>query len=98
MKSLFLFVFISFSALGQNPNSLLLKKDSTNINLHLPKIEKLNTTSHLLFASGVISTMILYNLNQKPPILFGVPLGLCLGSMSTHIYMSHLESKLESNQ
>lgn len=96
MKSLLLFVFISFSALGQNPNSLLLKKDS--INLHLPKIEKLNTTSHLLFASSVISTMILYNLNQKPPILFGVPLGLCLGGMSTHIYMSHLESKLESNQ
>jgi hypothetical protein len=98
MKSLLLFLFVSFSAVGQNPNTLLLKKDSTKIDLHLPKIEKLNTTSHLLFASGVVSTMIIYNLNQKSPIMFGVPLGLCLGGMSTHIYMSHIESKYKSNQ
>lgn len=92
-----LLCLITSTVYGQtNYNTILApKKDSTTINLRLNKIERLNTTSHLLFAAGVVSTMVIYNLNNKSPMMFVVPLGFCLSGMGLHIYQSHLESKFD---
>lgn len=96
MKSLILlFIFLSTSVLAQNSTKtiLALPKDTSKINLHLHKLKRIETTYHLLFAAGVVSSMVMYSLDQKVPVLFGVPLGLCLSGMGLSIYHSKLEDK-----
>ena len=97
MKSLLviLFTFITITVSAQTKTILAIPQDTTNkVDLKLNEINRLNTSSHLLFAAGVISTMVIYNLNNKPLMAFAVPLGFCLSGMGTHIYMSHLEKNL----
>ena len=96
MKSLILLlILISTSVFAQNQTKtiLALPKDTSKINLHLDKLKKVETTYHLLFAAGVVSSMVMYSLDQKVPLLFGVPLGLCLSGMGLSIYHSRLEDK-----
>jgi hypothetical protein len=67
-----------------NYNTILAPKiDSTNklINLRLEKKEKLETVGNLLFATGILSTILLYNIEQKSPILFVTPATICLSGM-----------------
>lgn len=98
MKYIILFlIFISSTVFGQVKTILALPKDSSSINLHLQRAKQVNTSAHLFFAAGTISTIVLYSLNQKTPLLFIVPLSFGLTGMGLHMYSTHLESKY-SNQ
>ena len=97
MKSLIIISLLTLSTTAfsqNNPKTILaLPKDTSKINLHLDKLKRVETTYHLLFAAGVVSSMVMYSLDQKVPVLFGVPLGLCLSGMGLSIYHSRLEDK-----
>ena len=92
MKSL-LIILLFITTTSYSQNLLLIPKDTIQINLHLTEIKRLNTTSHLLFAAGVVSTIVLYNIEPKTPMMFIVPLSFCLTGMGIHMYQSHLENK-----
>jgi hypothetical protein len=99
MKYILLFLlFISTSVSGQIRTILSIPKDSNTINLHLQRAKQVETSAHLFFAAGTISTIILYSLNQKTPLMFIVPLSFASTGMGLHIYSSHIEGKYSNEE
>lgn len=92
-----LFILTTQFCFSQTKTLLELPRDSSKINLHLDEAKRLNTTSHLLFAAATISTMIIYQLDPKSPMLFVTPASLALTGMGTHIWSTHIENKYYQN-
>jgi hypothetical protein len=96
MKSfILLFILISTSAFAQDQTKtiLTLPKDTSKINLHLERAKQLNTSAHLFFAAGTLSTIVLYAIDKKSPLMFIVPVSFGLTGMGLHIWSTKLEYK-----
>jgi len=75
-------ILFSTEIFGQtNYNTIMAPKiDSLQkVNLRIKKKEKLETIANVMFAAGVLSTMVMYNIEPKAPMVFIVPVSLCVG-------------------
>ena len=79
------FIFLSSICFSQtNYNTILAPKIDTSqlpIDLRLQKKERLETMGNLFFAAGVISTVIMYNIQPKTTTLFIMPVSLSLSGI-----------------
>ena len=80
-----------------NYNTILVPKHDTiqKINLRLKKKERLETTGNILFAGGVLSTIVLYQTNPGSPWQFIAPVSLCVMGFITMGIASKYEDDVE---